>query len=130
MIVTRIRMAMAGGVLALSAAAGVVAQQKPVTRADVNGEWTGTLDLEGGSHPLTFVFQVTDSAFAGTIYDNGQGWGPMERGRFVADTVQFYAQTLRFTGVISGTKMKVALIVYNGSTRTFTMTKQPPEKKG
>jgi hypothetical protein len=126
----QIRAAIICAGLILASAGAVPAQQKPVTRADVNGEWNGVLDLEGGSHPLTFVFELTDSAFAGRVYDSGQSFGEMERGRFVADTVQFYAADLRFTGVIAGAKMKVALIVFNGSTRTFEMTKKPDPKKG
>jgi uncharacterized protein YccT (UPF0319 family) len=39
------------------------------------------------------------------------------------NTVHFKLDRLDFTGVIEGTTMKVALIVYNGSTRNLTLKK-------
>lgn len=106
------------------------AQQPHVTRSDVNAEWHGILELEGGTHNLAFVFKLTDSTFAGTVYDGGQNFGEMERGTFSGDTVKFTIDRLAFTGVITGTRMKIALIVYNGSTRNFVATKVQGDKKG
>ena len=98
--------------------------------ADLNGEWVGALELEGGTHNLSFVFKSADSTFAGTVYDNDEFFGEMERGSFSGNTVKFSVDKLQFTGVINGRTMKVALIVYNGSTRNFTMTKKLDRKNG
>jgi hypothetical protein len=41
------------------------------------------------------------------------------------DTVHFTVDRLDFTGVVTGSRMRVALIVSNGSTRRLTLTKRP-----
>jgi hypothetical protein len=112
------------------ASAGTVGAQHHVTRADVNGEWNATLSLEQGSHDLSLVFAITDSAFAGQVYDGGRLFGPMEHGTLSGDTVRFAVEQLGFTGVITGARMNVALVVYNGTTRTFVAVKRPDAKKG
>lgn len=104
---------------------GQASGQAPPTRAQLNGEWTGTLVLDNSSPRITLVFQVTDSAFAGKVYADGDLFGAMERGSVVANRVHFVAGGLDYTGTIVGSTMKVDLIVYNGSTRTFTMRKTP-----
>jgi hypothetical protein len=110
--------------------AGAASAQQQVTRADVNGEWKGVLDLEGGRHDLSLVFELTDSAFVGWVYDTGRVFGQMERGTLSGDTVRFYIDQLAFTGVITGPKMTITLIVYNGGTRRFVATKKPSDNKG
>lgn len=119
------------GIVMLAALGGTAsAQHAHPTIADVNGEWVGNLDLEGGTHHLSFVFKLTDSTFAGSVYDNDQLFGEMERGSFSGDTVKFSLDKLQFTGVITGQTMKVALIVYNGSTRNFVMTRKRADAGG
>jgi hypothetical protein len=51
--------------------------------------------------------------------------GKIEGGSLVGDRVHFKVGRLDFTGVITGSRMKVDLIVYNGSTRTFALVKTP-----
>jgi hypothetical protein len=63
------------------------------------------------------------------VYDDAQSFGDMERGTFTGDTVKFFIDKLAFTGVIAGDKMKIALIVNNGSTRNFVATKKVDDKK-
>lgn len=106
------------------------AQRTPPTVADVNGEWVGNLDLEGGTRHLAFMFELTDSSFAGRVYADDQLFGEMEKGRFTGDTVKFFVDKLQFTGVISGSTMKVALIVYNGGTRNFVITRKRADVGG
>ena len=91
----------------------------------LNGEWTGTLVLDNSSPRVALVFQLTDSAFAGKVYTDGQLLGDMRQGSIRGDTVHFQVDRLDFTGVVTGERMKISLIVYNGSTRTLTMTKTP-----
>jgi hypothetical protein len=91
----------------------------------LNGEWTGTLVLDNSAPRIAVVFQLTDSTFAGKVYTDGQLMGDMQAGSVSGDTVHFNIDRLDFTGVVTGERMKVALIVYNGSTRTFTLTKTP-----
>lgn len=120
-----------GGILVLAGVGGIAsAQQTRPTVADVNGEWVGNLALEGGTHHLAFVFHTTDSTFAGTVYDDERLFGEMERGSFSRDTVKFFIDKLQFTCVIAGSSMKVALIVYNGSTRNFVMTRKRVDPGG
>ena len=106
------------------------AQQNHLTAADVNGEWVGKLDLEGGTRHLAFMFKLTDSTFAGRVYADDQLFGEMEKGSLTGDTVKFFVDKLQFTGVISGPTMKVALIVYNGSTRNFVVTRKRADAGG
>lgn len=96
---------------------------------ELNGEWTGTLVLDNSSPRVALVFQLTDSAFAGKVYSDGQLLGDMRQGGIRRDTVHFQVDRLDFTGVVTGERMNVALIVFNGSTRTFTMTKTPETPK-
>lgn len=110
--------------------AGSAAAQAHVTRADVNGAWEGVLALEGGAHNLSLVFALSDSAFVGSVNDGGQPFGAMERGVLSGDTVKFYVDKLYFTGVIAGSRMTIALVMYNGTTRHFTATKRPAEGRG
>jgi hypothetical protein len=97
--------------------------QQPVTRAALNGEWTGKLLLDNSEPMVALVFELTDSTFAGRVYSDGTLMGPMEDGSLVGDRVHFKLGRLDFTGVITGSRMKVDLIVYNGSTRTLTLVK-------
>jgi hypothetical protein len=107
---------------------GAIGAQAHATRALINGEWEGTLALEGGTHPLSIVFEITDSAFAGKVFDGGQLFGQMKRGTMSGDTVRFYIDKLFFTGVIAGSKMKIALVMYNGTTRNFVASRRPGDK--
>lgn len=117
--------------LAVAVAAQVAsAQTTPaVPRSAVNGEWTGTLVLDNSSPQLSVVFAITDSAFGGKVYLDGGLFGSMEEGSLNGSTVHFKVDRLDFTGVVSGTRMKVVVIVYNGSTRNFTLTKVPGAPK-
>jgi hypothetical protein len=110
--------------IALVAAAPALAQRS-VSRADLNGEWSGPIALDAGTQTLAVVFRATDSTLAGTVYSDGVTFGEMESPSLSANTVHFKLDRLDFTGVIDGTTMKVALIVYNGSTRNLTLKKVP-----
>jgi enterochelin esterase family protein len=91
----------------------------------LNGEWTGTLALDNSSPALALVFDVTDSSLSGTVFSDGQRFGTMDSLSLKGDTVHFRVDRLDFTGVVSGTTMRVSLIVYNGSTRNLTLKKTP-----
>lgn len=108
--------------IALIAAAPAVAQ-RPVSKADLIGEWTGPIALDGGTQTLALVFRATDSTLAGTVYSDGAKFGDMENVSLSGNTVHFKLDRLDFTGAIDATTMKVALIVYNGSTRNLTLKK-------
>lgn len=99
--------------------------QRPVSRADLNGEWTGPIALDAGTQMLALVFRATDSTLAGTIYSDGAKFGEMENPSLSGNTVHFKLDRLDFTGVIEATTMNVALIVFNGSTRHLTLKKVP-----
>ena len=103
--------------------------QREVSRASLNGEWTGTLVLDNSQPAVTLVFALTDTSFAGTVYTDGTTVGKMDGGTLAGNRVHFTVGRFDFTGVITGARMKVDLIVYNGTTRTFTVTKAP-EMKG
>jgi hypothetical protein len=114
-------------VLVLLSCLGITARsQAPVTLAEINGEWTGTLVLDNSSPRVALVFQLTDSTFAGKVYSGGGLLGEMQEGSRHGDTVHFKVDRLDFTGRIRGPVMAVSLIVYNGTTRTLTLTKTPP----
>ena len=102
--------------------------QREVSRAQLNGEWTGTLVLDNSRPAVTLVFALTDTSFAGTVYNDGTSMGAMEGGTLAGNRVHFTVGRFDFTGVITGVRMKVDLIVYNGTTRTFTVTKTPETK--
>ena len=108
--------------LAVSPSAGA---QQPVTRASLNGEWTGTLVLDNSQPRIAVVFALTDSTFAGKVYADSDLMGEMDEGSLAGNRVHFKVGRLDFTGVITGSRMKVDLIVYNGSTRNFTLVKTP-----
>ncbi|HZI43482.1 MAG TPA: hypothetical protein VFD67_17320 [Gemmatimonadaceae bacterium] len=99
--------------------------QQTVTRASVNGEWTGTLVLDNSSPRIALVFALTDSTFVGKVYSDSDLMGEMEDGSLMGNRIHFKLGRLDFTGVITGSRMKVDLIVYNGSTRNFTLIKTP-----
>ncbi|HEV8235158.1 MAG TPA: hypothetical protein VGP84_11210 [Gemmatimonadaceae bacterium] len=117
-----IRVLAGGWSVALVAAAPALAQRS-VSRADLNGEWSGPIALDAGTQTLALVFRATDSTLAGTIYSDGAKFGDMEGLSLTGSTVHFKLDRLDFTGVIDGATMKVALIVYNGSTRNLTLKK-------
>jgi hypothetical protein len=96
-----------------------------VTHAALNGEWTGTLVLDNSQPAVSMVFRLTDSTFAGKVYNDGTLMGDMERGTLSGNIVHFKVGRFDFTGTISSTRMTVDLIVYNGSTRRFVATKVP-----
>jgi len=112
----------------LLSANGAGAQER-LTRASLSGEWEGSLALDAGVHAISLVFRLADTSFVGSVYDGGQEFGAMEHVALVHDTVHFIAGGLDFTGVVSGKRMKMALIVFNGSTRNFELTKRPDPPK-
>jgi hypothetical protein len=103
--------------------ASAATAQIPLTPAQLNGDWRGTLVLDNSSPQLVLEFNVTDSTFAGKVYADGDLMGPMEQGSRDGNRVHFKVGRFDFTGVVTGARMKIDLIVYNGSTRTFTATK-------
>jgi enterochelin esterase-like enzyme len=101
------------------------AYSQSTSRRAVNGEWTGTLQLDNSSPRIALAFEITDSTAAGKVYSDGGLLGPMEGLSVRGDTVHFKVDRLDFTGRISGATMKVDLIVYNGSHRELTLRKTP-----
>ena len=99
--------------------------QQPLSPATLNGEWTGVLALDNSQPRIALVFAITDSSFAGKVYSDATLMGDMEDGSVSGSRVHFKVGRLDFTGVVTGVHMKVDLIVYNGSTRNFTLTKTP-----
>ena len=112
-------------VLGLVAPYPSVEAQQTVTRASLNGEWTGTLVLDNSQPRIALVFTLTDSTFAGKVYSDSDLMGEMEDGSLAGNRVHFKLGRLDFTGAIIGSRMTVDLIVYNGSTRNFTLVKTP-----
>ena len=111
------------GILAHAAGA-----QSTTVRSALAGEWTGTLVLDNSSPRVSVEFSVTDTSITGNVYSDGSTLGPIENATLRGDTVHFTVGRLDFTGRLNGTSMKVALIVYNGSTRNLTLTKTPEFK--
>ena len=106
------------------------AQMTPaISRSAINGEWTGTLVLDNSSPRLSVIFAITDSAFAGKVYVDGGLFGPMQDGSLNGSTVHFKVDRLDFTGVVTGARMKVDVIVYNGTTKNLTLTRVPDNPK-
>lgn len=99
--------------------------QQPLSAAALNGEWTGVLALDNSQPRIALVFTITDSTFAGKVYSDATLMGEMEDGSISSNRVHFKLGRLDFTGVVTGVHMKVDLIVYNGSTRNFTLIKTP-----
>lgn len=96
-----------------------------LTAAQLNGEWTGTLVLDNSSPRLTLVFDARDSTFTGKVYDDSDLMGEMEDGRISGNKVHFKLGRFDFTGAVTGARMDVDLIVYNGSTRKLSLTRTP-----
>lgn len=119
-----VRMALVVAAAAASLPRALPAQQ-PVSPTALNGEWTGVLTLDNSQPRLALVFAITDSTFGGKVYSDGSLMGEMEEGSVSGNRVHFKLGRLDFTGVVTGARMKVDLIVYNGSTRNFTLTKTP-----
>lgn len=106
------------------------AQTTPaIPRSALNGEWTGTLVLDNSSPQLSLVFAITDSGFGGKVFADGSLFGPMENGSLNGSTVHFKVGRFDFTGVVTGSRMKVDLIVFNGTTKTLTLTRVPDGPK-
>jgi enterochelin esterase-like enzyme len=101
------------------------AQGQATSRRAVNGEWTGTLQLDNSRPQIALVFEITDSTTTGKVYSDGGLLGPMENLSVRGDTVHFKVDRLDFTGRVSGATMKVDLTVYNGSHRELTLRKTP-----
>ncbi len=113
--------------VALVAGAGIrpLAAQERVRPPEIlAGEWSGPLQMDSGTRNLSLEFHLTDSAFTGTVYMDGDSFGTMQNASVRADTVHFTLDRLDFTGVIHGPRMNVALIMYNGSTRHLTLEKR------
>lgn len=102
-----------------------VLAQQAVSRADLTGEWSGPIALDAGTQILALVFRVADTTLAGTVYSDGKKFGDMESLSLIGNNVHFKIGQLDFTGLIEGPTMKVALIVFNGSTRNLTLKKIP-----
>jgi hypothetical protein len=100
------------------------AQQK-VSPTELSGDWLGTLVLDNSKPSIRMTFVATDTTLEGKVYSDGTLVGPMENPSFADNKVHFKVGQLDFTGLVAGTSMKVDLIVYNGSTRSFVATKQP-----
>lgn len=104
-------------------------EPQQLTAKQLNGEWTGTLVLDNSSPRLALVFEVKDStSFTGKVYNDGEVMGDMEGGRITGNKIHFMLGRFDFTGTVTGAKMQVDLIVYNGSTRKVTFTKTPERK--
>ncbi|HXT14232.1 MAG TPA: hypothetical protein VN706_01295 [Gemmatimonadaceae bacterium] len=111
--------------LALCLVFPTVARSQTISRATINGEWTGTLVLDNSQPSVSMVFQLTDSTLAGKVYNDGALMGPMEQMSITGNVIHFKVGRFDFTGTVAGTRMAVSLIVYNGTTRKFTAIKSP-----
>ena len=100
------------------------------SRETLVGEWSGPIELDACTKTVAAVFRATDTTLAGTIYLDAEKFGEMEGVELTGNTVHFKVDQLDFTGVIEGTRMKVALIVYNGGTRNLTLRKVPDVRRG
>src|SRR5262249_22112886 len=89
-------------VVALWIALVASAAGQTTARRAVNGEWTGTLQLDNSRPQLSLVFEITDSTLAGKVYSDGGLVGPMEDLSVRGDTVHFKVDRLDFTGRVSG----------------------------
>ena len=74
-------------VLWLVAPCPSAAAQQTVTRASLNGEWTGTLVLDNSQPRIALVFTLTDSTFAGKVYSDSDLMGEMEDGSLTGNRV-------------------------------------------
>ena len=103
-----------------------VASTAGAQRQELKGEWSGTLVLDNSSPQVRLEFEQADSVLTGKVYTDGDLMGAMEKLTVHGDTVHFNVGRLDFTGVVSGNRMSVDLIVYNGTTRHLRLTKVPP----
>lgn len=122
---SRLKLIVLVAIVSIGAPCHRLPAQQPISRAALNGEWTGTLVLDNSQPRIAVVFELTDSTFAGKVYSDASLVGDMEDGSLTGNRVHFKVGRLDFTGMITGTRMKVDLIVYNGSTRAFTLVKTP-----
>lgn len=106
-----------------------VLSQQPDLRSALKGEWTGDLALDAGTHALSMEFQAADTALTGILYDGGQKFGTMEQLKLSGDTVSFNVQGLVFTGIVTGRRMNVDIIVFNGNHRKMTVIKRAEPAK-
>ena len=94
----------------------------------INGSWTGTLVLDNSSPRIELVIDASDSLVTGKVYSDGVLMGPMEEGSRVGNKIHFKLDRLDFTGVVTGGRMAVDLIVYNGAHRALTLLRTPDLK--
>ena len=107
-----------------------VGAQVPSTPAAVaiNGTWTGTLVLDNSSPRIELVIEASDSLVTGKVYSDGALMGPVEEGSRAGSKIHFKLDRLDFTGVVTGARMAVDLIVYNGTHRALTLVRTPDTK--
>jgi hypothetical protein len=79
------------GLLVLSVAAGMAAA------IDLTGKWVGTLDMSGGSYPLTYNFKVDGEKLTGTV-ESPDGTADID------------------SGVVKNNNLKFNLTLSNGET--------------
>ncbi|HEV8410120.1 MAG TPA: hypothetical protein VGQ30_06405 [Gemmatimonadaceae bacterium] len=128
MIASRIVTLLAAAALCMFPAAPAAAQAQ-VTSASLVGDWTGSLALDAGVHPLTFVFRMMDTTLSGVVYDNGDEFGRMDGLTLERDTVRFTLQGLAFVGAIKGKTIDGDLTMFNGNHRQLKITKRDDKAK-
>ena len=82
--------------------------------ADVDGKWTGTISTPNGDFPQTFNFKAEGASLTGSLEFMPGMAIPIANGKVDGNNISFSVTldfgmpfTLTYTGVVSGTELKV-----------------------
>lgn len=116
-------------VITLIAAGGV-----PIQKADVAGEWDGSLNTPGGARPVKLIFKVDGEKLTGTA-KRSSGDVPLTGTIKGSDITFSYtvdyngnALTLTFTGKVSGDNMNGTVSFGGNAEDTWSATRPPKPK--
>jgi len=119
---------------------GVVSAQQGGRPADLTGSWHGKLTLDGIPHSVTLQLTQRDSTVVGTFSDNcwvvrdhqcvEDGSEQIDRTRIAGDTLTFVVDALEFSGVVSGSMIRLTVAnPYDNSRQAFVAVRVPPGRR-
>jgi FlaG/FlaF family flagellin (archaellin) len=100
--------------------------------ADVDGQWTGSIDGPNGSMALTFTFKTQGTALTGTV-DSPNGSLPISDGKIDGDKISFKTQfngdVIDHEGTVSGDTMQLKVTGPWGESDLTLKRSAPPASK-
>ena len=82
--------------------------------ADVDGKWTGTINVTGQETPVTYVFKAEGNSLTGTLSQGGPSI-PIKNGKIDGKNISFLLEIdyqgnmmqVNYTGVVSPTEIQL-----------------------